>query len=41
MTFEQFLISKFPLYEGKDLRDFHLSIQQAIDLVNEYLNLSK
>lgn len=38
MTFEQFLIEKYPLYGERDMYNFHVPLKQVIKDVEEWIN---
>lgn len=41
MTFQQFLETKYPLYRGADLKDFHLSVAQLLEDHSEWMEIFK
>lgn len=36
MTFLEFLYKKYPLYEGRILSEFNISVQRMVELVDEW-----
>ena len=41
MTFQQFLETKYPLYQNADLKDFHLSVAQLLADHQEWMESLK
>lgn len=41
MTFEEFLIQKYPLYKDRDIYNFHVPLKQVIKDVEEWLEREK
>lgn len=37
MSFLDFLYEKYPLYRGKELSEFHITVEQMVKLVEEWL----